>query len=190
VEAIAMSREDDDTLVEHYCRFRRQLLAKAQQIGLSTWDAEDTVQEVFTRLLVKSRREAKRSAIRSPENYLSIAVRYAGLDAMRRLRRDRALANNWFAPRAPAAPLSGRSGPEYRVLAGEAAAVIATAMSRLTQRQKVALILYWQHDLSVKGIASRMGCSPKTAENHLRAAFNRLRRSEELRNYYAECTGR
>lgn len=62
---------------------------------------------------------------------------------------------------------------------------LAAALGSLTPRQRTAVVLRYVDDLSLVGVAERMGCSVGTAKSHLSRGVQRLRdvapdRQEEI----------
>jgi RNA polymerase sigma-70 factor, ECF subfamily len=146
-----MGAEFDEFFAANYASTVRTLAA-----ALNDWHlAENAAQEGFVRALARWR---KVSTMHRPAAWVYVvAVRSA-----------------WRSSRArPDAEPS-------RILNDEAHQVVervvmSEALSRLTARQRVAVLLRYRGDLSIEEIADAMGCAPGTVKATLHQALARLR---------------
>jgi RNA polymerase sigma-70 factor (ECF subfamily) len=125
-----------------------------------TWaEAEDAAQDAFAKALVKWNSVSKTDR---PGTWVYVV-------AVRDLRR-------WerrHAPRTPTAAESGDVTDHATTVA--TAATLEGALSGLAPRQRLAVVLRFHADLSVREISEVMRCSEGTAKSTLHAALKRLR---------------
>ena len=132
--------------------------------------AQDAVQETLARVLPRWEAIAVKG---DPEPYVRAALRSVCIDAHRRravrpheIQDDEAHLEG--APRRP--PVSAD--------AAEAVAErldLASALARLTPRQRQVLVLRFYEDLTEVAAAKVLGCSPNTVKSQTRHALDRLR---------------
>jgi RNA polymerase sigma-70 factor (sigma-E family) len=126
--------------------------------------AQDAVQEALARVL--PRWEA--ISFRDPEPYVRVALRSVCIDAHRRR-----------AVRPPEVlgvdePGLGPTSPDQAGAAAERLD-LASALARLTPRQRQVLVLRFYEDLTEVAAAKVLGCSVNTVKSQTRHALERLR---------------
>ena len=135
---------------EHHDAVRRSLSAAFRNPLL----AEEAAQEAFTRAYVHWRRV---SQMERPEGWAYVvAVRVAARRGPRLRMRD--------------------SGTNAGDIADGVATreTLRTAIERLPERQRLAIILRYLADLPVDDVAAAMGCAPGTVKSTLHTALARL----------------
>lgn len=134
--------------------------------GLALWrtgnrdDAEDSVQEVFVRLVSTS---ASLETVKNPRAYLLGMVHRAAVDILRARRRTAPLDETFL--------LDGGAGPGDNLAAQEA----SLAVARLTPEQREVVYLRHFCDLSFAQIGKSLGISLFTAASRHRLAVDHLR---------------
>jgi RNA polymerase sigma-70 factor (ECF subfamily) len=146
----------DRFFLEHYGRVVGSLRLACGDCG----EVEDTAQEAFAKAML---RWQSVSAMDRPATWVYVvAVR----ELRRRLRsRDRSMGTD--------AP--GRDAAVDPTDAVVTAALIETALAALPARQRLAVVLRFHADLSVREVALAMRCSEGTVKSTLHAALGRLR---------------
>lgn len=176
-----MTHRDDDRLMTDYARgdqnalrilverWERIVFAFLVRMLGSPEEAEDLCQETFIKLIGAAGRY-------EPEDkFRSWLFRIAGNLARGRLRRRRIL--RWLSlseaqeniPAAGCDPLESLAGRETTDL-------VRSAVSRLPERQRQALVLKQYHDLSYREIADAMGVTVSSVQMLLHRAMTALRK--------------
>jgi RNA polymerase sigma factor (sigma-70 family) len=143
----------DEFFAAHYPRVLRS-------VALATGDrggAEDAVQEAFSRALVRWRHVR---ALDRPATWVFVV---AAREYRRRHRRD---------------TTAGRAGTE--VVPDPAGGIVTSAwieaaLDCLAPRQRLAVVLRFEADLTIGDVAAAMGCSTGTVKSTLHSALGRLR---------------
>ena len=162
----------DRFFLEHYGRVVGSLRLACGDCG----EVEDTAQEAFAKAML---RWQSVSAMDRPATWVYVvAVR----ELRRRLRsRDRSTSTEGTGTHAAAVD------PADAVVT---AALIETALAALPARQRLAVVLRFHADLSVREVALAMRCSEGTVKSTLHAALGRLRidlDDERLEGAHDEC---
>ncbi|MER7542140.1 sigma-70 family RNA polymerase sigma factor [Actinomadura sp.] len=147
-------------------RERRHLLAVAFRILGSDADAQDVVQEAWTRYV-----RADVDEIRNPQAWLTTVVTRLCLDLLRRSREQ---------PRRPEElpePGAGEDPEEVVLLAGELTAAFTVVVEELTPPQRVALILHDVFGAPFEEIAHILGTTTESAKKLASRARGRVRRT-------------
>ncbi|TDD75362.1 sigma-70 family RNA polymerase sigma factor [Actinomadura darangshiensis] len=154
--------EDSDRVFE---RERPRLLAVAFRILGSDADAQDVVQEAWTRFV-----RADADEIRNVQAWLTTVVTRLCLDLLRRSRED---------PRPPEdlPDAAGESPEEVVLLAGELTAAFTVVVEELTPPQRVALILHDVFGAPFEEIAHILGTTEGSAKKLASRARGRVRRT-------------
>lgn len=157
---------------EAFARERPHLLAVAFRILGSEADAQDVVQEAWTRYV-----RADGAGIRNVQAWLTTVVTRLCLDLLRRSRE---------LPRRPedlpaAAGGGGDDPQEVALLAGELTEAVTVVLEELTPPQRVAFILHDVFGMPFEEIARILGTTPGAAKKLGSRARGRLRRAAEPR---------
>ncbi len=148
-------------------RHAARALALAERVLLDRAEAEDAVQDAFTRLWLKSDRFDPNRARFS--TWFHRVVVNACLDRRRRWR-------DWL----PIERMGERADPApdgaTRLEADQRAETVRRALGTLPVRQRLAIVLTFYQELSNREAAEAMGLSVKALESLLVRARRRLRR--------------
>lgn len=156
---------DQQAFAELAERHARVALGLAQRIVRNVSDAEDVVQESFTRLWMFADRWNPCAA-----RFSSWFYRIVTNQAISRLRR-----RNPESIDAIEEPSDDAPGPDAQLSGREIGAAIASAIGRLPERQRVAIGLCYDNGLSCAEAAEAMGVSIGTMESLLFRARRSLR---------------
>jgi len=131
--------------------------------------ASDVVQDVFTDLWMRRAEWAPRTSI---DAYLFRAIRNRVISARRHAETvDRV---TWSGVANDSGP-SEDDGPARRTEHDDAMAQLRTAIDRLTERQRAAVLLRWEHELNSVETAAVLGVSEAAVRKLLRHAAEQLR---------------
>lgn len=156
-EAPAQTR---DPLHEVYVAHYQRLVGLARLLVRDGHDAEEVVQEAFTRTWARGA-----SRVEDPVAYVQRAV----VNLCRsRLRRARTAATH-----VPEGPVPTEAAEVGAVRASDGEAVVA-AVRRLPRRQRECIVLRYYADLSVPQIAHRLGLADGSVKSHLHRAATAL----------------
>jgi len=133
-------------------------------------DAQDLTQEAFIKAL--QRQEQLRDAEKAA-HWLSRIATNTALDHLRR--RGRRAESNLDGLAAPMPALDEES-PEDRLLRAERAALLEEGLSRLTPRERAALVLRDLEGLPAEEVARRLQCGKATVRSHIANARIKFRR--------------
>ncbi len=138
-------------------------------------DAQDLTQETFIKAL--QRREQLKDLDKAG-HWLSRIASNTAIDFIRKRSRQ-----NWTALDDVAGVLGSpiEAGPEAQLLAGERKAVLDEGLSRLTERERVALVLRDVEDLPAEEVARRLDCGKATVRSHIANARVKFRKYLERR---------
>ena len=136
----------------------RGLILYGRALGLSHWESEDVVQEVFTELLKRPQAPDK------PEHYCLVSFRHRALNyrrgLWRRVRREFE-SSHWFEAETPSDPV-------------ESAAM--RALTTLPNLQREVIVLKVWHDHTFEEIGQLLGISPNTAAGRYRYGLRKLQK--------------
>jgi len=155
---------------EVFARERPHLLAVAFRILGSEADAQDVVQEAWTRYV-----RADTTGIRNAQAWLTTVVTRLCLDLLRRSRE---------LPRRPEdlPPVAAGGDPqEVALLAGELTEAVTVVLDELTPPQRVAFVLHDVFGMPFEEIARILGTTPGSAKKLGSRARGRLRRAADPR---------
>lgn len=129
--------------------------------------AEDIVQEVFTRLWIRR----KELQIDNVAAYLHTAVRYNVISYLTRDKTTLAFYEpfEWM--------FTETDTPEVQFRIKELYALVYAYAETLSERKKQILLLYIKNKLSTKEIAEELGISQKSVQNQLGTTLSALRKS-------------
>lgn len=143
-------------------------------VGNAT-DAQDLTQEVFIKAL---QRQEQLRDLEKAANWLSRIATNTALDHLRRRsRRAEADLEGLSGP----LPAPGEESPEDLLLRAERAALLEEGLSRLTPRERAALVLRDLEDLPAEEVARRLNCGKATVRSHIANARIKFRRYWEKR---------
>jgi RNA polymerase sigma-70 factor (ECF subfamily) len=138
-------------------------------------DAQDLTQEAFIKAL--QRQEQLRDAEKAA-HWLSRIATNTALDHLRR--RGRRAESDLDGLAGPMPALDEES-PEDRLLRAERAALLEEGLSRLTPRERAALVLRDLEGLPAEEVARRLQCGKATVRSHIANARIKFRRFWEKR---------
>ena len=150
-----------------YSKHESDLLSLAGSFLGRSDQAEDVLQDVFVRF-IESLDDFELTG--SLKGYLARCVVNRCRDV---LRRERLRASSGLDSAEPVA--SRRAGPLQRVIAGEQAQQVRTALAQLADEQQETILLHLQAGLKFREIAELQRVSAKTVESRYRYGINRLR---------------
>lgn len=160
-----------EVLFHQYAAFAWRVL---RRLGVADDDADDVCQEVF---LTVHRRLAHFEGRSSPRTWIyGICVRVAA-DYRKRMKTRREVASS------PPSPAVG-AHQEDELAVREARALLNRILDGLDDDKRAAFVLYEVEDLSLKEVASALGCPLQTAYSRLQAARREV--EEALRRLRAE----
>ena len=164
---IALIRENDLTAFEHiYNKYWSKLYLSAYNILRDRQVAEDITQEVLVNLWIKR----TTLQITSLNAYLYTAVRYQVFNVLRSGKVKAGLFNTLE-------ELFSKNGGEEILSEKEINRLLEQGIAELPEKCRQIFIMSRKEHLSTKEIAERLGISPKTVENQLTIALNRLRKT-------------
>jgi RNA polymerase sigma-70 factor (ECF subfamily) len=164
---IALIRENDLTAFEHiYNKYWSKLYLSAYNILRERQASEDITQEVLVNLWVK-RADVQ---VVSLNAYLYTAVRYQVFNILRSGKVKDNVFNSLEA-------LFSNNGGEEMLSEKEINRLLDQGVAELPEKCRQIFIMSRKEHLSTKEIAERLGLSPKTVENQLTIALNRLRKT-------------
>jgi RNA polymerase sigma-70 factor (ECF subfamily) len=164
---IALIRENDLTAFEHiYNKYWSKLYLSAYNILRERQASEDITQEVLVNLWVK-RTDVQVASLNA---YLYTAVRYQVFNILRSGKVKDNVFNSLEA-------LFSNNGGEEMLSEKEINRLLDQGVAELPEKCRQIFIMSRKEHLSTKEIAERLGLSPKTVENQLTIALNRLRKT-------------
>jgi RNA polymerase sigma-70 factor (ECF subfamily) len=166
-DLIALIREDDLGAFERiYNKYWSKLYLSAYNIIRDRQVAEDVTQEVLVNLWMK-RANLKLTSLNA---YLYTAVRYQVFNVIRsgKVRAD--LFNRLE-------ELFSHNGGEDLLSEKDINRLLEQGVAELPEKCRQIFIMSRKEHLSTKEIAERLGIAPKTVENQLTVALNRLRKT-------------
>jgi RNA polymerase sigma-70 factor (ECF subfamily) len=170
-----------ETLVE---RHRRRIYSLAYRMTCAHEDADEVLQETFVRAFVSLRRF---DLSRPFANWLYTICANLCLDRRRRASRQKQVAWDDVEDRPLGLQAATTPGPEVATENGELREQIDTAIARLPERQRAALVLFEVEGMKITEVAEAMDCSEGAVKSTLHRARRRLR--DELREYVGERSG-
>ncbi|SEM85002.1 RNA polymerase sigma-70 factor, ECF subfamily [Mucilaginibacter gossypiicola] len=164
---IGLIQENDLAAFEHiYNKYWSKLYLSAYNILRDRQVSEDITQEVLVNLWIK------RTTLQvvSLNAYLYTAVRYQVFNVLRSGKVKAGLFNNLE-------ELFSNNGGEEILSEKEINRLLEQGIAELPDKCRQIFIMSRKEHLSTKEIAERLGISPKTVENQLTIALNRLRKT-------------
>ncbi|MCK5171976.1 MAG: RNA polymerase sigma factor, partial [Planctomycetes bacterium] len=163
----AVARRDTSELGQLYLRYKDRILALAYRI-LGQWNlAEDVSQEAFIRVYKAAGKYKPEAEFKT---WLFRIVVNLCIDEKRRIRRSKTMAQTYEYLRAST---EDSSDDNERA---ETAAVVRQAIDKLSQRQRIAVVLHRIKGLSHAEISKRTGWSQSSIESLLVRAYRKLRK--------------
>ncbi len=172
---VAIGRGDRDALRVLLERWGPRVRAFLQRTLGSTRDAEDLTQETFVRVYGAATR------YRPSGRFPAWLFRIAGNLARRELRRRKLIALVLGEPDTrpeeifASLPTSGSFDPESPLRDAEIRRAMASALARLPERQRMAVLLRFYEEMPVADIATALGIGTRAAESLLSRATRTLR---------------
>lgn len=149
---------------------RRVFLLIYRMVG-SVHDAQDLTQEAFIKAL---QRQDQLKDEQKAAHWLSRIATNTALDFLRRGKRVAFVELG-------EAPERHLESAEDSLLRGEQRDWLASALERLTPRERAALVLRDVEDLPAEEVARRLGCSRATVRSHIANARIKIRKYGESR---------
>lgn len=169
-----LKASDRDAFEQVFRRLREGLLRYVRSIVESDVVAHDLVQDVFVYLW------GLRETLDPSRPLKTYLYRMARNRAYRFLRDERAhAAKHEVLKRQASAQTLGSEAQDARLDADALSRKLRAWISALPERQREALLLSRFHGLSHREIASIMGVSPRTVNNHIVRALEQLRERVE-----------
>jgi RNA polymerase sigma factor (sigma-70 family) len=167
-ELVELARGGDVGAYERLVvRYRELAVRTAWLVTRSGADAEDAAQEAFVKAYYALPR------FRSGAPFRPWLLRIAANEARNRLRSTRR--RDALALRAAADPGDAAPSPEAATLAREDAEVLAAALSRLKERDRLVIAYRYLFELSEAEMAEALDVRPGTVKSRLSRAMTRLR---------------
>ena len=158
-------KDDERAFTEIYYRYWQRLFAIAYNRLKETETAEDLVHDVFAGLW-NNRHNIE---IASLENYLATATKYLVLAKIKRKIRERSFTASIES--APVIEMSSESSAHYKQIPER----VYQQVELLPEKCRLIFKYSRNEGLSAKQIANQLHVSPKTVENQLNKALNRLK---------------
>ena len=169
-DSAAGATRDEAALLERWAReYRLPLLKFFQKRAPAGADADDLVQDVFTRLA----RRADLKTIERIEGYLFQTAASVLADRFRRNARRNADAHESFDE-----DVHGETGitPECVLLGRQSVEAVIAALYELPERTRTVFALYHFDGVRQAEIAARLGVETRTVERHMAKATTHLLR--------------
>ncbi|QEM10699.1 RNA polymerase sigma-70 factor [Mucilaginibacter rubeus] len=164
----ALIRENDLVAFEHiYNKYWSKLYLSAYNILRDRQVSEDITQEVLVNLWMK---RANLQVTTSLNAYLYTAVRYQVFNVLRSGKVKADLFSRLE-------ELFSNNGGEEILSEKEINRLLEQGVAELPEKCRQIFLMSRKEHLSTKEIAERLGISPKTVENQLTIALNRLRKT-------------
>lgn len=160
-------REKQDQFVQ--ANMRRVFLIIYRIVG-NVADAQDLTQEAFIKAL---QRQDQLKDLEKAAHWLSRIASNTAIDFLRRQGRANLTEIDEIADPLATAP---ERSPESLVLRTEHQDYLAEGLSRLTARERAALILRDVEDLPAEEVARRLNCGKATVRSHIANARTKLRK--------------
>lgn len=157
---LALAADDPVAVELIWDRYASDLLAYLQAVLCSRIDAEETLQEVFIRLVRKRRHLAKARNLRA---YLFQIARHEAATYARRRRRQPVDAASWL--------VAAEGIAADQDLADD----LAKALGGLPQEQRTVIVMKVYQDQTFQEISAVLGISPNTAASRYRYGMEKLR---------------
>lgn len=170
-QAAGWQERQDEFVREH---LRRVFLIIYRIVG-NVEDAQDLAQEAFIKAL---QRQDQLKDLDKAAHWLSRIASNTAIDFLRR--QGRASFTELDEAVSPIAAPPERS-PEALLLAAERQDYLEEGLSRLTPRERAALILRDVEDLPADEVARRLGCGKATVRSHIANARIKFKRYMERR---------
>jgi RNA polymerase sigma-70 factor (sigma-E family) len=152
---------------EEFVVARFGALARTGYLLVGDWNlAQDLVQEALTATASRWESVCRRG---DPEPYVRQAMYHRSIDWWRKRRVPETPLGS------PTPPESAARSPDEEEEKSLRRLMLATALSRLTPRQRAVLVLRYYDDLSEAETAVMLGCSVNTVKSQARHALGRLR---------------
>lgn len=160
-----LSKDDERAFTELYNRYWQKLFAIAYNRLAEVETAEDIVHDVFAGLWSNR----YKIEIESLENYLATATKYLVLAKIRRKIKERSFAAT--IENTPVLSMATEASVHYKQILEK----VHQEVEKLPEKCRLIFKQSRNEGLSTKQIASSLHLSPKTVENQLNKALNRLK---------------
>lgn len=172
---VARARAGDTTAFgELVAEHQQTVLRTAWRLVRNVEDARDIAQEAFLRL---HRHLSRLDPERDPAPWLYRVTTNLGLTALRRRKRQPETA--FVSARGVTKISAGRPEQERVGEAADARRVLASALDRLSGKERAAIVLRDLEGLEVAEVAKALGCRRGTVRAHLSRGRLKLRRAVE-----------
>lgn len=168
----AICSGEEEALAELWRRYRGLLASQALRVLQSAADADDAVAEVFEEVWA---RPATYHAERArPVAWLLTLVRRRSIDRLRVRKRHRRT-EAWLAAEGARRPPEGEGTVEGELRRAELRDLLARAMERLPEKQRVTVWMAYYRGWSHREIAQQTGCPVGTVKTRLESALRKMR---------------
>lgn len=167
-------RGDDTAFDELVVRHQGKVYAIAYRMTRNREDSLDIAQEVFVRA---HRGIAKWKPIKGFQHWLYRIATNLTIDVIRKRKRRRAViveGEDFSMDRGSVAPATVRD-PVRSLELEDIGTRLRAALDTLPDRQRAVMLLRYYEDLSIKEIASTLGCTEGTVKTHLFRGTGKLR---------------
>lgn len=151
-------------LAEMFLSEQGRLMRVVRRIVGNRATAEDVVQDTFVKLL----RRAPAEGVANARSYLAKSASNLAIDY---LRRERAHARRFVSGEPADSEVCPRPLPDAIVQGRQELAILMSAVQQLPPKCRIVFILYREHELTMKEIATHVGISEKTVEKHIMRAM-------------------
>jgi RNA polymerase sigma-70 factor (ECF subfamily) len=160
-----LSKSDELAFTEIYNRYWQKIFNTAYNRLKETQETEDIVHDVFTSLWANR----NKAEIQSLDNYLATAAKYIVLDKIKKKERKRIY--NLNHQQTPVVELTIETSLHYKRILE----IVKAEVEKLPERCRLVFTYSRNEGMSISQIAQELNISPKTVENQLNKALNRLR---------------
>lgn len=168
-----ISNSNEKAFTELYKRYKDKLYSFAFQLSGSKEEAKDLVQDVFFKIWQKHESFTGKEIFSS---YLYKMIHNFAVDRMKRFSRTVLLLNTFKAEQ----DCQDQGTADNGILYKELEAKINLSIQKLPRRQREVYILHRDKGLKYSEIATTLGLSTSTVENHFSRALDNLRKSFDL----------
>lgn len=153
----------------------KRVFAVIYRIVGNVADAQDLTQETFIKAL---QRRDQLKDLEKAGHWLSRIASNTAIDFIRKRNRQ-----NWTGLEDVSGVLGSpaEAGPEAQLLAGERKSMLDEGLSRLTERERAAIVLRDVEDLPAAEVARRLDCGKATVRSHIANARVKFRKYLERR---------
>lgn len=173
VDWVALAKAGDPSAMrELFERNRSRIYSLAYRYAGNSADAEDILQESFTKAFVS----LAKCQLNEDSYFASWLYRIAINCSMDHFRRRRGMGPTLAVEDWPGALTEDGETPEGEFARREAAVLVRRSLGKLTRRRRMVVVLRHYQQLKIAEIAAAMGCSEGSVKRQLFQALRQLRR--------------